>query len=369
MKRAAGSGTVYRRTDWQSRHRPWCALVSIGYSADGRRLKKYIGSFATRAEAQRALEIYNTKLPQGQKAYKITFGQVWDRVVTERGPRMNRNYLSVWKNHMSVLARIPIGEIKAWHLQEVVERSGLSGGAQQRLLTMYHWIYELALANDIVVKDYSRFVHTAPKVQSTKHHPFTEDEMRLLWSRTDNDIVKIILIQTYTGMRPAELGGLLNQNVHLEERYMIGGIKTKAGINRTIPIADCILPFIRYFRQIALFRHADTLLVSDPSAGLYSKGGKVDVSKLYSKMLPAIGITGHSGHDARHTFVSLADNYGINPVILKLIVGHAQSGDVTKDVYTHKVLPQLISAVNSLPHGPVMRMYPEAAPAKLVPKW
>ena len=36
-----------------------------------------------------------------------------------------------------------------------------------------------------------------------------------------------------------------NVNVHLDERYLIGGKKTDAGKNRVIPINKKILPFIK----------------------------------------------------------------------------------------------------------------------------
>lgn len=35
--------------------------------------------------------------------------------------------------------------------------------------------------------------------------------------------------------------------------------------------------------------------------------------------------------------------------ILKSIVGHTHSGDVTSDVYTHKTRKQFLDAVNTLP--------------------
>ena len=47
--------------------------------------------------------------------------------------------------------------------------------------------------------------------------------------------------------------------------------------------------------------------------------------------------------------------------ILKMIVGHAFSNDVTKSVYVHKNIKQLIDAVNILPHGINMNLYPNAS--------
>ncbi len=49
----------------------------------------------------------------------------------------------------------------------------------------------------------------------------------------------------YSGMRPVELLSIKLENVHLDGRYVIGGVKTKAGKDRIIPIADCVMPFYR----------------------------------------------------------------------------------------------------------------------------
>lgn len=57
----------------------------------------------------------------------------------------------------------------------------------------------------------------------------------------------------------------------------------------------------------------------------------------------------HLPHDTRHTFVTLASNYGMDRYVLKAIVGHTQSKDITADVYTHKTIEQYIEEVNKIP--------------------
>ena len=183
------------------------------------------------------------------------------------------------------------------------------------------------------------------KEVSTLHKPFTLAELGQLWQRVNEDAVKIILIQTYTGMRMNELSGIRMENVHLKEQYMVGGLKTSAGKNRTIPIANCILPLVKYFYTISLFAQYDYLIMPDNKRSINSLHGRVDVGKIYRKAMP-----NHTTHDARHTFITLAENTGIRPATIKKIVGHA--GSVTENVYTHKSIDQLLEAVNSLPHGP-----------------
>lgn len=66
--------------------------------------------------------------------------------------------------------------------------------------------------------------------------------------------------------------------------------------------------------------------------------------KQFNKLMQRLNMD-HLPHDGRHTFISMADSAGVNKTIIKLIVGHA-SQDITERVYTHKLIGELIDAVN-----------------------
>ena len=73
MKRANGSGTVYKMKHKQLR-KPYRAVVTYGYDANGKAIRKSVGTFATQKEAYTALALYSTNPPQEEQR-KITFGQ------------------------------------------------------------------------------------------------------------------------------------------------------------------------------------------------------------------------------------------------------------------------------------------------------
>ena len=50
-------------------------------------------------------------------------------------------------------------------------------------------------------------------------------------------------------MRPGELLNMECANVYVEDRYMLGGSKTKAGKNRIIPLHDDIIPLVKAFLE------------------------------------------------------------------------------------------------------------------------
>lgn len=360
MRRPPHTGSVYKKTDTR-RRKPWVAVISYGLKEGGVRARYTIGSYETAREAWDALSMYLVNKEQEVNT-EVTFGQLFDRLKSEKEKTggLSRQYLGTWKNHLRQLASVPIASVKTMHLQDIIDQSGLAGGAQQRIATLLHWMYAIAISNDIVTKDYSQFIKIAPKEKSDMHRPFTTEEMRTLWRHTDLDFVKVILMMTYTGCRPTELATIRLENLHLPDRYAVGGMKTAAGINRVIPIAECVYPFFQYFSSAARFRQYPYMIIPNPDAYLYARGDHLDLTRTFSRVLPGmLGIAGHRGHDCRHTFVTLADNYGMNETTLKKIVGHSLGKDITKNVYTHKTIQQLVSAVNELPWGDTMNISPE----------
>lgn len=59
-----------------------------------------------------------------------------------------------------------------------------------------------------------------------------------------------MLILLYSGMRTGEIRQLRTENIFLEQNYIIGGIKTEAGIDRIIPIHPKIKDLIiKYYES------------------------------------------------------------------------------------------------------------------------
>ncbi len=142
-------------------------------------------------------------------------------------------------------------------------------------------------------------------------------------------------------MRPVELYQVKLENVNLKEQYVIGGSKTAAGKDRMIPLADCIMPFVKEIYSKAHFLRSETLL---PPKLIPTR-----LSRPIERLCESLGLSKHKPHDTRHTFITLARNADMDIYILKSIVGHTHTGDVTSDVYTHKTRKQFLDAVNTLP--------------------
>ena len=64
------------------------------------------------------------------------------------------------------------------------------------------------------------------------------------------------------------------------------------------------------------------------------------------KFFANLGIK-HTPYDCRHTFATLCSRYHLDEHIIKLIMGHHIS-DLTKRVYTHKLIEELIEEINKI---------------------
>jgi len=347
MKRANKTGTVIKRRD-KKRRRPYCVYLDGGHDPDTFRRKRiFLGSFETAKAAQEYLEKYRTgNVVEPTK--EITLKDVWALYEDNQkaiGKPVHKCYASAWKKYIKPkLADTAVSQLKNMHLQNVINNCK-SASSQRLIKSVFYNLFRYAVANDLAAKDYSVTLKMQDVETSTLHRPFTMEELGWLWQNVNDDAIKAILIQTYTGMRMSELAGIRMENVHLKEQYVVGGIKTAAGKNRTIPIANCILPLVTHFYTISKFSRFDYLIMPDRKRGLPTKQGGVDMGSLYQKAFPS-----HTTHDARHTFVTMAENAGVRSATIKKIVGHA-GGNVTEDIYTHKSLDQLLAAVNSLPYG------------------
>ena len=90
-------------------------------------------------------------------------------------------------------------------------------------------------------KNYSRNL-TITKDEDDEHGvPFTPTELMTLWYHADNDIVEPLLILCYSGWRITEAGKL---HIDLDQGYYEGGIKTKAGKGRIVPIHSAVYPLV-----------------------------------------------------------------------------------------------------------------------------
>lgn len=174
------------------------------------------------------------------------------------------------------------------------------------------------------------------------HNAFSRSEILTLWENSNNEIVKMILITIYSGLRPQELLSLKQENIHLKESYMIGGMKTAAGTNRTIPIHQKIKPLIRYFEE----KNNNSVFLFPAVRGKGSYNYKTFLYN-FDNVIKKLGLSKRFPHDGRHTCSTLMAEQGIPLMYRQKILGHS-SGNITDDVYVHIDKEILIEEINKI---------------------
>lgn len=244
-------------------------------------------------------------------------------------------------NLWSDLHTLKFHTVTTQQLQDCLSaHSNLSKASVGRMVTIIRNMYKYALAHDICTEDRSQYLfmeYTQPDTQ--KHKPFTKDEIEVLW-KSDDPIAKVALILIYTGMRASEFLQMRTENIHLDDRYMVGGMKTDAGKNRYIPIHKKIMPLVQYFYD----PKREYLYVN-------GAGNPMRISHFndqrWKPFFEKIDMA-HLTHDCRHTFATMTEKAGISEFHRKLIIGH-KIQDLTNGRYTHVAVEDLISDIDKIP--------------------
>lgn len=241
-------------------------------------------------------------------------------------------------NNWSDVHDIKFRSVTTMQLQECLTKHGtMSRSSVGKMITVLKKMYRYGMAHHLCDEDLTPWLFQEhSEEQSVVHIPFTTEEIDKLWN-TNSKAAKITLIFIYTGFRCTEFLKLENANIHLDERYLVGGIKSEAGRNRVIPIHKRIDPIIREF-------------YNPDSKYFYPNGlgGEMQYSQFiayhWNVFQEELGMN-HLSHDARHTFSTILENIGIPLLHRKLIMGHSLH-DVTEGTYTHVSTEALIADID-----------------------
>ena len=335
MRLPNGYGSVYKLSG--NRRKPWIVRKTIELTDEGKQIYKTIGCYETKAVALQALADYNNN-PYDIDASKVTFSEVYEKWSAKKYENiLNTNgYIAAYKTS-EPLYNIKFADIKADHMQNIIDKCGKNYPTLKNIKILFNQLYKYAMERDIVAKDYSKYVDIGKNTLGTSRKPFTKNEIdKLLKSVGVYDDVETVLIMIYSGLRPGELITIKTENVDLQQRIMVGGIKTEAGKDRVIPISEKIISMITMMSS-----KGNKYLITDSDGKPFKYDKYLDHFKILMDQLSFK----HKPHDCRHTFATLMSNAGADTVSLQKIIGHA-SYNTTANTYTHKDIDELKKAVD-----------------------
>lgn len=339
-KRAHGTGTIRKDSRYKN---PYIAIAPSSTSGKGR---VYIGAYPDMKTAQAALEDYiKHGRPELHRATLEDIYRIWSDT---HYAQIKDNSVSQWKatwKRFEPLYKVKMEDLRTVHFQDIINGTKSKSYAD-KVKTLACQLCRCAMENDIVDKNYAEFVKM-PKFEKSQKVTFTNEQIATLWEHSEDKRVQAILVMIYMGFRITELVSLTTKNIHLEDGYIIGGIKTEAGTDRTIPFPPSIPEIKEFFRQWT----SETL-----GGKLFDMTSNQFRENLFYEVLSELGmINGKrdknhkwtfsekhhlTPHSTRHTFASLSAAAGMKAENLQKIIGHANYS-TTANIYIHQDMDTL----------------------------
>lgn len=331
--------------------KPWRVMVTVGKTDTGRPICKLLkpqAYFKTYNEAYEALVEYNRNPYDLDDC--ITMSQLYERWSEEyfktlKSESSQRTVRSAWA-YCSSVYNLGVKEIKAKHIKYCMENC-TSPNISMRIKSIMNLMLDYALEHELVEKNVARTFNLPKDIvdkahaNRKDHESFTDDELKLLWENITVPYVDMIVIQCYMGWRPQELCNIRVENVDLERKNIVGGMKTEAGTNRVVPIHNRIRPLIEARMKLAKFQNSEMLFTAEGLPMTYDK-----YNKRFISVCKALGMS-HRAHDPRKTFVTRAKKYNMDEYAIKRIVGHAID-DITEKLYTQRGIDWLCEEMQKI---------------------
>ena len=366
-KRPNGTGSIYIRKDNKSK--PYAAASSLS----GKQV--YLGSFATRTEAIQALKEYEYN---PVTSYNITLEQLheeWQKIAYKKlGKSVQQNYNSAWYK-LKPLYKRKFRDIRTGEMQAIIDfyeaphheigvegkpkyidsngkgtytvtdtpkmSNGLKFSALHKIKCLLTLMYNYAMKNDIVNKNYAEFIELPEKNETSKSR-FTDIQLEKL--RQNIGIIPYadyIFAMCYLNFRISEFLELTADSYHISETgipVFIGGKKTEAGTDRLVPIHKKIQPIV----QSCIEKHGETVFCDEDGRALTSDRFRKQC------FYPAIQTLGFpddlTPHSCRRTFSTRMSAAGARQEDIIALMGHTNF-DVDINHYINQETETLYNAI------------------------
>lgn len=316
MKRPNGSGGIRKLAG--RRRKPYQVVVSSGHEIRGNKVcvkQTSLGCYATRKEALEALAEWQTSHTRVDLRY-MTVSDVWKKVKPYLKESALSAYAPIYKRYES-LHNTRMVDLRTYTIEEVpIPLSSKS--YHDKVKAFWHRLFEYAMENDIVTKDYSEFIRFPETLPKKKKEILSPEDIKVC---KKIPLYKILL---YTGMRINELLTMKSSQVYPEDGILCFHVleaKTEAG-KRIIPVHSELT--LDLSGEYVIEPHLRYDQIKDQ---FYEFSGENGMDK-------------HTLHDFRRTFASYAKSCGCDEFYTKCLMGHVHN-DITHDVYTQAFVKDL----------------------------
>ena len=348
---------------------PFRAMVTIGKTPTGRPICKPLkpnAFFPTYNDAYQALMDYNKNPYDLEKDITVKeLYEKWSEVhfKTLKSEVSVRGFKATWK-YCESLYNVPVREIRVRHIKScmengtMIDKSGnevpLNANLKNRIKTLFNLMFDYAVEYEMTDKNYARGFKLSSDVAEEAstvekgHIAFTDEEMQLLWDNIDKyKFADILIIQCYSGWRPQEILKIETSDVDIENWTFKGGMKTKAGIDRVVPIHPKIRHLVKANYDEAI-EYGSQYLIKLIKAKKARPLSYIRYWEYFTRMRDGLNLNPeHRPHDGRKHFVTMAKKYKVDEYAIKYLVGHAIS-DITEKIYTERDPQWLVKEIEKI---------------------
>lgn len=358
----------------------WAYVVELGRDRpNGKRRQKWVGGFASREEAERALAMaveVNASHRGSDGSYRLweapthsTLTQFFDRWVEAQAlalrPTTIKSYRDCFTWHLKPhLGHLEMRKITAPQIQslylELMEngRRYGTGGLSPTTVRYVHRILKKLFSDAIawgVLPRSPMVAVVAPRVPWKEMQVWPVEEVRrFLRSVKGDDYYAMWVLMVLTGLRRGEVAGLKWTDVDLDTGQILI-VRTRVAVGWQVEVSE---PKTRRSRRTVVIdeftiealraHHADQardrLAAGDqwPDMGFVfcREDGypihPMEITKNFRLLSEEAGVPPIRLHDLRHTAATLALKAGVHPKIVSERLGHANVA-FTLDVYSHMV--------------------------------
>lgn len=331
-----GSGSiekVEKNSDGKTRVLKYRARLPATYDENGKKYQKDIGFFKTYNEAREAL--LNYQEPEPVVTFKELFEKYKESNAYKKLTENSKNRYNTSFAFFAPLHNKDIHDIKYTDLQSIIDKVEADGydktlrngevkhmtyskSSMERLKHLVSKIYSIAIKNNIVSLDLSKYLEVGGDPIRRKKEIFTSDEIKALGkSIPHNPNARHILILIFTGMRTGEYLNLKRNQINFEKNLIENfGEKTEAGRKRKM----FIHPYIKdMLMDLAIESKTGYIIEYEEKPISYDK---IFYDRIYYPALEKAGVSRKIPYTCRYTFATIAHQSGVDDKALQKLMGH-----------------------------------------------
>jgi Site-specific recombinase XerD len=363
IKRENQTGSVFKRSDRKNRQR--VALTP--------KTQQIIGHYETTQQAKDALDEYRRNPTDRLNITVKELRDEWEPLGYKgKSKQLKDCYNAAWRK-LEPLYGLKFRELRTAQMQQIIEewqkeRPLLDKDGKQvikddkpqivkpqsysslsKIKILLGLLYQYAMQNDIVNKNYAEFL-VLPKKEAGVKDCFNEMELKKIENAAfgTNDVKKVpfadcIYVMCYTGPRIAEFLTLNKFSVHEKDGVcaLYGGIKTDAGKNKVVPVHHKIKPILEEW----LAQDGQTVFCR-PDGTPYP--AKYFREKCFYPALEKIGVRELTPHATRRTFATLMSAANVREEDFIAMMGHTEYS-VDIESYIFQSAEKLSKSIEKIP--------------------